>query len=135
VKLARISWILSFLFIVSIPLHSPARVTEDFDANWLFSKGDFQSAMMPEFIDASWRTVNVPHDWSIEGPFSPDYGSGNGFVPGGIGWYRKHFRLDPADKDKLVAIEFDGVYDDSRSGSTASLWVAARMDSRLFNST
>jgi beta-galactosidase len=90
-----------------------ARVTQDFDANWLFSKGDFASAMMPAFDDTGWRTLNVPHDWSIEGPFSADYGSGNGYAPGGIGWYRKHFRLDANQKGKAVAIEFDGVYDHS----------------------
>ena len=73
---------------------SPARFTEDFDANWLFSKGDFASAMMPAFNDETWRKLNVPHDWSIEGPFSAEFGSGNGYAPGGIGWYRKHFRLD-----------------------------------------
>jgi beta-galactosidase len=88
-----------------------SRVTQDFDANWLFSKGDFASAMMPAFDDSTWRQVNVPHDWSIEGPFSADYGSGNGYAPGGIGWYRKHFQLDPAQKSRVVTIEFDGVYD------------------------
>ncbi len=75
-----------------------ARVTQDFDANWLFSKGDFASAMMPAFDDSTWRQVNVPHDWSIEGPFGADYGSGNGYAPGGIGWYRKHFQLDAKSK-------------------------------------
>ena len=69
--------------------------------------------MMPAFNDGNWRKLNAPHDWSIEGPFSTDYGSGNGFVPGGIGWYRKHFQLDAAQENKLVAIEFDGVYDHS----------------------
>ena len=92
---------------------SPGRITEDFTANWLFSKSDLASAMMPECNDSNWRKLNVPHDWSIEGPFSTEYGSGNGFVPGGVGWYRKHFQLDPAQKNKLVAIEFDGVYDHS----------------------
>jgi beta-galactosidase len=90
-----------------------ARVTEDFDANWRFTRGDFASAMMPAFDDAQWRLLNVPHDWSIEGPFGPEYGSGNGYAPGGIGWYRKHFRLDPAQKNQRVAVEFDGVYDNS----------------------
>jgi beta-galactosidase len=98
-----------------IPFRSTAagRVTEDFDANWLFSKGDFASAMMPAFDDGNWRKLNVPHDWSIEGPFGPEYGSGNGFAPGGIGWYRKHFHLDATQKNQWVAIEFDGVYDNS----------------------
>jgi beta-galactosidase len=114
-KLPQILSIVSLAcFFVLMPSRSPAapaRITEDFDANWLFSKGDFAAAMMPGFDDGAWRKLNVPHDWSIEGPFSAEYGSGNGFVPGGIGWYRKHFRLDPAQKGKLVAIEFDGVYD------------------------
>jgi beta-galactosidase len=88
-----------------------ARVTEDFDANWLFSKGDFAAAMMPAFDDTGWRLVNVPHDWSSEGPFSADYASGNGYAPGGIGWYRKHFTLPENDSGKSVAVEFDGIYD------------------------
>jgi beta-galactosidase len=92
---------------------APARVTDDFDAHWLFSRGDFASAMMPAFADAEWRPLSVPHDWSIEGPFGPEYGSGNGFAPGGIGWYRKHFQLDPAQTGRRVTIEFDGVYDHS----------------------
>jgi beta-galactosidase len=106
---------LTLLFAL-LPHHSTAasaRVTQDFDANWLFSRGDFASAMMREFDDSTWRQVNVPHDWSIEGPFSADYGSGNGFAPGGIGWYRKYFKIDANQKDRLVTIEFDGVYDNS----------------------
>jgi beta-galactosidase len=87
------------------------RFTEDFDADWLFSKGDFANAMMPAFNDGNWRKLDVPHDWSIEGPFSAEYGSGNGYVPGGIGWYRKHFKIDAAQKNKLVTVEFDGIYD------------------------
>ena len=88
-----------------------ARVTQDFDANWLFSMGNFASAMMPVFDDSTWQQVNVPHDWSSDGPFTADYGSGNGYAPGGIGWYRKHFKLDANQKGRVVAIEFDGVYD------------------------
>ncbi len=85
----------------------------EFDFNWRFCKGDFPSAMMPGFDDADWRTVDLPHDWSIEGPFGPEYASGSGYVPGGIGWYRKHFKLDTADKDRRVEVEFDGVYNNS----------------------
>ena len=90
-----------------------ARMAQDFDANWLFSKGDFASAMMPAFNDSGWRQLNVPHDWSIEGPFGAEFGSGNGFAPGGTGWYRKHFKLDADQKGRVVTIEFDGVYDNS----------------------
>ncbi len=110
-ELRRIAWICTaavLLLTMAVPLYAL-----DFDFNWRFSKGNFATAMMPGFDDSDWRTVNVPHDWSIEGPFSADYGSGNGFAPGGIGWYRKHFKLDAADQGKRVVVEFDGVYHNS----------------------
>jgi len=91
-----------------------ARLTEDFDANWLFTQGDFASAMMPAFDDHGWQPVTVPHDWSSDGPFSAEFGSGNGFAPGGIGWYRKHFHLQSNLHGKSVTAEFDGVYDNSQ---------------------
>ena len=90
---------------------SPGRTVVDFDFDWSFSRGDFPTATMAAFDDSAWRRVNVPHDWSIEGPFSAEFGSGNGFAPGGIGWYRKHFKLDDAQRGKSAEIEFDGVYD------------------------
>jgi beta-galactosidase len=93
------------------------RIHADWDTDWRFSKGDFAQAMMSAFNDAQWRKVNVPHDWSSEGPFGAEFGSGNGYAPGGIGWYRKHFKLDAGDTNKLVAVEFDGVYDH------AEVWV------------
>jgi beta-galactosidase len=55
--------------------------------------------------------VDLPHDWSIEGPFdakNPTGGAG-GFLPAGIGWYRKTFTVPAADRGKLVFIDFDGV--------------------------
>ena len=88
-----------------------ARTVEDFDFDWGFSLGDFPAAVIPAFDDSGWRQVNVPHDWSIAGPFSADYASGSGYAPGGIGWYCKHFHLDSAQKGRRVSIEFDGVYD------------------------
>jgi beta-galactosidase len=99
------------LMAAQIPLASSSRTYVDLHADWRFSRGDFATATGVAFDDSGWRRVNLPHDWSIEGPFGPEYGSGNGYAPGGIGWYRRHFTLDAADKDKLVAIEFDGVYD------------------------
>ncbi len=61
----------------------PWLMAEDFDSDWRFSRGDFPTAMIPLFGDEDWRSVNVPHDWSVEGPFSEDLGSGNGFGPVG----------------------------------------------------
>ena len=92
------------------PGDSP-RVVLDWDAGWRFSKGEFAAAMTPAFDDAGWRTVRVPHDWSTEEPFRAEFSSGNGYAAGGVGWYRKHFQLDPAWQGRAVAVEFDGVYD------------------------
>jgi beta-galactosidase len=90
-----------------------SRVVQDADAGWRFSRGDFASAAMLAFDDSHWATVDLPHDWSADGPFAAEFGSGNGFAPGGIGWYRKHFTLPATLKDTVGAIEFDGVYDHS----------------------
>ena len=43
----------------------------------------------PDFDDSRWRRVTLPHDWSVEQPMSPDKGSCQGYLPGGVGWYRK----------------------------------------------
>ena len=90
-----------------------ARVYLELDQDWRFSKGDFATAMSLRFDDERWQEVDVPHDWSSEGPFSAEHGSGNGYAPGGIGWYRKHFRLNENLRDMMAAVEFDGVYDHS----------------------
>src|ERR1700733_15887319 len=84
----------------------------NFDAQWRFSKGDAEGAQAPDFNDSSWRTLNLPHDWSIEGPFSEDApAAGTGaYLPTGIGWYRKQFTLPPASRGKRVVLQFDGVY-------------------------
>jgi len=82
-----------------------------FDSDWRFHLGDDPAARQPAFDDHGWRILSVPHDWSIEGPFTaPPGGEKNGgFFAHGIGWYRKTFTL-PASIGKQVAIEFDGVY-------------------------
>lgn len=90
---------------------SQIRNTTSFDADWRFLKEDAAGAELPEFNDGAWRKLDVPHDWSIEGPFdknNPTGGAG-GFLPAGVGWYRKHFKLSREYKDRRVFIEFDGV--------------------------
>ena len=85
------------------------------DSGWKFLLGDPSGAEAPSFADTAWRTVDLPHDWSIEG--RPDKesptGAGGGFFPAGVGWYRKTFSA-PADwRGKRVSVEFDGVYRDA----------------------
>jgi len=88
-----------------------ARITSSLDADWRFMQADASGAESPGFDDSKWRTVDLPHDWSIEGPFAaanPTKGSG-GFLPAGIGWYRKHFALPKEYTGRRVFVEFDGV--------------------------
>lgn len=84
----------------------------NFDSNWKFQKGEAKGANAIDFNDKNWRSLNVPHDWSIEGKFEKDSPSekGGGYLTGGIGWYRKTFTLPEAYHDKKSIIEFDGIY-------------------------
>ena len=86
-----------------------ARQRQNFDADWLFILGDSAQMSQVDYNDGHWRRLDVPHDWAIEGDFyagNPS-GAGGGALPGGIGWYRKHFSLSKIEK---VFLEFDGVY-------------------------
>jgi len=94
-----------------------------FDDGWRFIKDNPSGAENPAFDDSGWRIADLPHDWSIEdlpgkipdsiiSPFSKTSISrkGTGYTVGGTAWYRKEFTTDRKDKDKIVYIQFDGVY-------------------------
>lgn len=87
------------------------RKVTNIDADWKFFLGDDQNAKDPAFNDASWRKLNVPHDWSIEGTIDQNApsASGGGFMPTGIGWYRKDLVIPASEKGKRLFIRFDGV--------------------------
>lgn len=99
---------------------SPSRST-DFDRSWKFAlantTGDedpaYADADEPRFDDSSWRSLDLPHDWSIEQAVVPEAGSNTGYFPGGLGWYRKTFTLPRSTAGKKVSLEFDGIYMDS----------------------
>ncbi|MDB4584035.1 DUF4982 domain-containing protein [Draconibacterium sp.] len=94
-----------------------------FNSDWKFIREDVSGAEKLQFNDASWRTLDLPHDYSIEdlpakedvkqiGPFSEESagGASTGHVLGGTAWYRKHFTLNKEDDGKIIKILFDGVY-------------------------
>jgi len=90
-------------------LTAAARDRQCFDSDWRFFLGDSVQMADAAYDDSWWRQLDVPHDWAREGDFfvgNPS-GAGGGALPGGIGWYRKHFTLGKIEK---VFIEFDGVY-------------------------
>ncbi len=81
--------------------------------SWKFSLKDSVNAQSPAFNDGRWQNVDLPHDWSVKEPLSPTLASCTGFLPGGIGWYRKTLDI-PADKQgEKVYLYFEGVYNRS----------------------
>jgi beta-galactosidase len=88
-----------------------ARQTLPLDVGWRFTQSDASGAEQPACDDSGWRTLDVPHDWGIAGPFDPNSpAKGEGaFLPAGVGWYRRHFSAGPSYGAKRVFIEFDAV--------------------------
>jgi len=83
-----------------------------FDDGWLFSLTADDRASDPAYDDSAWRHLDLPHDWAIEGEFSEEHpaGPGGGALPGGIGWYRKHFNTGRDLQGRHLFVDFDGVY-------------------------
>jgi beta-galactosidase len=119
------AWRLDLSAISAMPAQPERR--SNFDSQWKFVKGDPQGAQSPDFNDGSWRALDLPHDWSIEGPFSEEApAAGNGaYLPTGIGWYRKQFTLPATTRGKRVVLQFDGVYQRSEvwmNGTSLGMW-------------
>jgi len=104
----------SILFIILIvsTIQSQTRIKETFDFDWRFHLGDDVQAMKTDFLpqDWEWEETQLPHDWSIKLSFDQEVGREAGFLPGGIGIYRKEFMIPSSYKGKSISIVFDGVY-------------------------
>ena len=113
------------------------------DANWRFARGhatdagkDFDhasgqfsylaktgfgsGAAAAKFNDSGWRTLDLPHDWAVELPFSERGSISHGFKAIGrkfpensVGWYRKTFTIPASDLGRRISVEFDGVFRDA----------------------
>ncbi|MCK0473262.1 glycoside hydrolase family 2 TIM barrel-domain containing protein [Halalkalibacter sp. APA_J-10(15)] len=94
-------------------------MTKKYNMNldWKFLLGEEKKAWYKGFDDQHWRDVQLPHDWSVEAPFSKEHSSGTGYLPGGIGWYRKSFHLQDDIKGKKVNLTIEGAY------QNAKVWV------------
>jgi beta-galactosidase len=95
-------------------LESPdARTTLSFNHGWKFLKvgeenDEYENVRELDFDDSEWRSLDLPHDWAIEGPFTKEVSFQGGYLPyPGIGWYRKVLTI-PSDAE-CVQIEFEGV--------------------------
>ena len=106
--------VVSFL-LLSMISSAQVRSVVDFNNGWKFYLGDDSLAKNTNYNDSKWRTVNLPHDWSIESNFistAPATNQG-GSLPGGIGWYHKKLIVPAESENKITTIVFDGVYKNS----------------------
>ncbi|MBC7846722.1 MAG: DUF4982 domain-containing protein [Flavobacterium sp.] len=87
-------------------------IKQNFNNDWKFSLGESYPSNAISFDDSSWRKLDLPHDWSIEGKSEKNNSSGGdgGFFPTGMGWYRKTFSVPVQWKNQKTAIYFEGVY-------------------------
>lgn len=110
-------------------ISSSAREQLSLDRGWLFHEGDIPfpvisghqqsynnakagtcwGAAAPDFDDSSWKQVELPSDWAVAQPFDQNANISQGYRARGLGWYRKYFRLDPADHGKHLEIQLDGI--------------------------
>jgi beta-galactosidase len=81
--------------------------------NWKFNLQDTPEAQKATYDDTKWQSVNVPHDWSVKGQLSPTLASCTGYLPGGIGWYRKSITIPQSKTGEKVYLYFEGVYNRS----------------------
>ena len=80
------------------------------------------SFAQPDFNDSSWRKLNLPHDWGIEGPFKQEYQGETGKLPWwGVAWYRKQFTSPASDAGRRIVLEVDGAM------SYASVWLNGKL--------
>jgi beta-galactosidase len=104
--------VLLLSLVINIKAQENIQRKQLFNDNWKFYLGDTPGASCNDFIDKSWRDLDLPHDWSIEGKLdrkNPTGGAG-GYFPAGIGWYRKKINVPSNWKGKHVSIYFEGVY-------------------------
>ncbi len=85
---------------------------QDFNFGWKFMQDGLLGAETPEFDDSEWRSIRLPHDWSVEHSFDPNLDGATGYLPGGVGWYRKTFNLELKDNQEAYIL-FDGIYNHS----------------------
>lgn len=111
-NLICISCLVTTLATANLAAEETPRQHLELDDNWRFYLGDPKDGAATGLPDSGWRSVTLPHDWSIEGKMDPKapMGGQGGFLPAGIGWYRCHLPVSSGWKGKRVRVEFEGVY-------------------------
>ena len=116
--IGTVSFILFFLGCINKQVKELAETNDrivNINKDWSFQLGDSLDFSNEDYNDSSWRILDLPHDWSIEGKFDTIYGTDwqSGYLPAGIGWYRKNLLINAEQKKNEVELQFDGVYRNS----------------------
>ncbi len=86
--------------------------------HWVYKSVKAGAARGPaafQYDDANWRTVDLPHDYVVEGSFTNDPTLvSHGFLDRPEGWYRRQFLLPPSARGKSIWLYFDGVFGQSQ---------------------
>ncbi len=112
VRFILLSLIGCFVSVLGLGAQTSFGKPELFNDGWSFIQADVEGASESAFDDSAWARIQLPHDWSVKGPLSPDNASCTGFLPAGIGWYRKHFSARRLPQGRIY-IYFEGVYNRS----------------------
>ena len=83
------------------------------NSDWQFNLLENVEGKYLSIDNSKWENVELPHDWSIKLPASPDKASATGYLPGGIAWYRKTLSIPKTEQANKVYIYFEGVYNNS----------------------
>ncbi len=105
--------VLSFAWTNSVSAQVGFGQAEKINQNWKFILNDVENGQETTLNDSRWKTVELPHDWSIKQQLSPSLASATGYLPGGIGWYRKHIFVPKEKNGEKVYLYFEGVYNRS----------------------
>ncbi len=100
---------LSLIWVISLLAQKEVRLKENFDFDWNFSLSDNQKYADRTYNDESWERIQLPHDWRIKLSFDKKMGGSAAHLPGGIGWYRKQFKLPRSYNGKVISILFDAI--------------------------
>ena len=103
--------LLSFLVLQSVLVFAQEqpRVSQLFNFDWKFRAGDLKEAQLVTYDDDNWRVLDLPHDFQIEQTWDESAGGARGFKAMGTGWYRKHFKANPAWMGKRILLDFEGI--------------------------
>lgn len=112
-------WAFQIFLLVFILIQSKTNAQVSFgeshkiNKDWYFTLENLENAQAENFNHLEWRKLDLPHDWSIEGNLNPSLSSCTGYLPGGIGWYRKTLDFSNLSPEQNAYLYFEGVYNRS----------------------